>query len=142
MKIVQLTFDEFCNLIPNTHEPNHRSSRYSDCAIAINKNGTSYLAHQNVFYRHFPQIFQSFTDKMFKLRNSSNQIDGNMILEHTLSKYKLTNTLYIIDLFYETKMMCVDLNTFARYASHSGQTIICYSLLGIILFKGEQKCQM
>lgn len=135
MKIIEMSFDQFCRLIPNCHEPNYKVSRYAECAFAITKNGTSYIANQHFFYKHYPQIFQYFTDRMFKIKNDSNSIDGNMLTEHTIEKYKKSDKLYIINLFSGAKMILSDLNLFARYINHSGQTVVCYSLLGVTLLK-------
>lgn len=138
MKIIKMSFSEFCDIIPTAHEPNHRSARYADCAISIDQKGTLYTATNHLFYKHFPVIFRSFTDKMLKLIKISSKMDGNMLLELTFDRYKVSDKLYVVDLNDDIKMISDNSQNFARYINPYGQTIICYSLLGIILIKGRK----
>lgn len=131
MKVVRLSFPDFCIEIPGSHDPIYRSVRYFDCIIATSP--TMYAPASIPFTKG--NAVQHFTQKMFDFQRTAKAIRGNIIMKETIQAFKKSDIIYIIDLDGGAKMICNNLSKFSKLSNPIGDAVVCYTLLGIILFK-------
>jgi hypothetical protein len=136
-KLVKLSFDDFLDRIPTSKDSSVDKTRQFNCAYEMtSENETAYLicAEQ---YESESLLRYNFYVQIVKRWEQSARVPNNQLLEFSCQQLKTAKKIYQVDIGNNLVMVCDDLSVFNKASNSVGSTICCYSLLGLILLKGE-----
>lgn len=136
-KLVKLSFEEFLKRIPYSIDAADDTTRQFNCKYAIrDESDLSYLRCAER-YEAENLLQPKLRAQIVKRWQQSADAVGNNIFRLSCVRLKVAEYIYQVDMGNNTTMICDNLSSFNKASNTVGSMICCYSLLGIILLKGE-----
>jgi hypothetical protein len=136
-KLVKLSFEEFLKRIPYSVDESKEFVRQFNCAYSkTDREETSYLRCSEV-YDIVDLLFPRFYIQMTKRWKQAIDLPSNELFNFSCEQLRKSEYIYQVDMGNGMIMICNNLSSFNKASNAVGSTICCYSLLGIILLKGE-----